>query len=168
MMETDQELELSDTNLEEGESKAGRFCKQLDTIRKQLKGISITASVVASNPNYKKMLAKGKPILSLDIPNSLLLLWSKTNKIESKLKIPETPLIKLTAASIARNFISLGVTSATLMEQLINKQVGFLVNNQKNSGAYRRKLQQRSTNTILLKEEIASCSIENSQVAIQL
>ena len=167
MTEIDKELELSDTD-EEGESEADRLCKQLDAIRKQSKGISITASAVASNPNYKKMLAKGKPILSLDIPNSLLLLWSKTNKIESKLGIPETPLIKLAAASIAGNFISLDVTSATLMERLRNKQVRFLGNNRKNSGAYRRKLQQRSTNMILLKEEIASCSIENSQVAIQL
>ena len=67
----------------------------------------------ASNPNYKKLLVKGQTILSLVIPNSLLLSWSKKKKIETKLGVPETPLVKLAAESIPGNFITLDVTSAT-------------------------------------------------------
>ena len=168
---TDHESELSDTAdlEEESESEADRLYKQLDAVRKQAKELTITASAAASNPNHKKLLAKGQPILSLIIPNSLLLdlLWSNRKKLETKLGVPETPLVQLAAESIPGNFITLDVTSATLTERLRSKQVRFLVNYRKNGGAKQRKLQKQSTNMLLLREEIipSSCSTENSQVA---
>ena len=166
---TDHESELSDTAdlEEESESEADRLYKQLDAVRKQAKELTITASAAASNPNHKKLLAKGQPILSLIIPNSLLLLWSNRKKLETKLGVPETPLVQLAAESIPGNFITLDATSATLTERLRSKQVRFLVNYRKNGGAKQRKLQKQSTNMLLLREEIipSSCSTENSQVA---
>lgn len=159
MTEIDHESESSDTDLEEeSESEADRLYKQLEAVRKQSEELNITANAAASNPNYKKLLAKGQPILSLDIPNSLLLLWSKRKKIESKLGVPETPLVKLATESIQGNFISLDATSTTLMERLRTKQVRFMVNYRKNGGAKKRKLQKLSTNMILLREEVISSS----------
>ena len=167
---TDHKSELSDTAdlEEESESEADRLYKQLDAVKKQAKELTITASAAASNLNHKKLLAKGQPILSLIILNSLLLLWSNRKKLETKLGVPETPLVQLAAESIPGNFITLDVTSATLTERLRSKQVRFLVvNYRKNGGAKQRKLQKQSTNMLLLREEIipSSCSTENSQVA---
>ena len=155
---------------EEKETEADRLNKQLDAIKKQLnEEIKITVSGAASNHNYKKYPESGLsyPILSLNIPNSLFLLWSKRNKIESKLGVAETPLINSLSTESMGNFMSLNTTSTTLIQRLRSKQSRFLSNYRKLGGTKQNKLQSQFTNMILLQEEvIPSNGIVNSQVCI--
>lgn len=153
MTETDHESD-TDRQTEETETETDRLFKQLDALKKQLKEIKITASGAASNLNYVKFnSANNHPIISLNIPNSLFLLWSKRNKIESKLGSAKTPMINLVAESIGK-FISLNAASATLIQRLRNKQSRFLANYRKSVGAKQKKLLKQCTNMILLQEEV--------------
>ena len=143
---------------EQKETEADRLNKQLDAIKKQLnEEIKITVSGAASNHNYKKFPESGPshPILSLNIPNSLFLLWSKRNKIESKLGVAETPLINsLSTESRMGNFMNLNTASTTLVERLRSKQSRFFSNYRKLGGTKKNKLQSQFTNMILLQEEL--------------
>lgn len=149
---------------EEKETEMDRLFKQLVAVKNQLKEIIITANGAASNHNHVKLSCSNHPVLSLDIPNSLFLLWSKRNKIESKLEIVETPLINFATERIG-NFISLDVASTMLIQRLRNKQSRFLANYRKFGGAKQKKLQKQCTNMIVLQEEVIPLnSIVNPQV----
>lgn len=149
------------------ETETDRLNKQLDAIKKQSKELNINVAGAANNLNYKKFLATSNPILSLNIPNDLFLLWNKRNKLESKLGVAQTSLTSLTADSLG-NFIRINPASATLMQRLKNKQSRFLANYRKSGGAKQKQLHTQSTNMILLQEEVISSSsiINRSQVTI--
>ena len=71
--ESDIQLQVDQT---EAETETDRLFKQLDAIKKQSRALHIIIGGAADNLNCRKLLSK-HPVLSLNIPNSLFLLWSK-------------------------------------------------------------------------------------------
>ena len=126
------------------QAEINRLTAELDAIKKQSKDITIGITGAANNPNYKKF--KSEAILSLNVPNSLFLLWNKRNKLEYKLGSAETSLISINAAS------------TTLKQRLKNKQSRFLVDYRKASGSRQKKLHAQCTNMILLEGEVIPCN----------
>ena len=160
--ESDIQLQEDQT---EAETETDLLFKQLDAIKKQSRALRIIIGGAADNLNCSKLSSK-HPVLSLNIPNSLFLLWSKRNKIENTLGIAETSLIYLAAENL-ENLIRLDTASTTLIQRLRIKQSRFMATHKRSSGSKRSKLQAQSTNMIMLQHEIIAfnTSTVNTQVS---
>ena len=169
MADTDREKEInvssdpqaaaSTENEAEDEDEIERLTEELDASKMQAKETNIVIAGVVNNHNHKKFAAN-KAVLSLNIPNSLFLLWNKINKLQCKLGIAETPLISLTTESLS-NVLCLNAASTTLQQRLRIKKSKFLANYKKAGGSKQKKLLAKFSNMILLEGEVTP---SNTQV----
>ena len=171
MTDTDRENEFnvsSDLQAASTEAKAKAeiecLTAELDASKMQAKETNVVIAGVANNHNHKKFAAN-KAVLSLDIPNSLFLLWNKINKLECKLGIAETPLISLTTESLS-SVLCLNAASTMLQERIRIKRSRFLANYRKAGGLKQKNLLAQFSNMILLKGEVNPPTHRYSYIAI--